>query len=202
MRVALLCPGPSLGLYAQIGGDYAAKIGVNQAVEAYSCDWWVFKDRNILADFGEGRKYGMPHPPRPTGLVMIGELKQSFMDMNPETETQESVALDPEIYEWAKTCRHRYIKDWELNGFPCQAAADKWKRFTVGSALVLAYMLGASDIDCYGCDMKGTNDYNQRPPRRESDRSEERWRLERETWDLLEGWLKERGITVTRYTVG
>ena len=195
MRVALLCPGPSLGIYQNVMNGYATVIGVNQAVEAYSCDWWVFKDHNVFSDFGKGRKYGLVHPPKPTGIVTLGKIRHSFKEMDPVTEELTTLENDPDMVAWAKTVRLRNIGDWEFNGFKSH---DMWKRFTVGSALMFAYQIGAEDIDCYGCDMAGTEDYRRREGRRPTDRDENRWKLETEMWDLIVGWLEERGITVKR----
>jgi hypothetical protein len=44
MKIAILCPGPSLREYLAAPVRHDVTIAVNQAVRAGLCDWWVFGD--------------------------------------------------------------------------------------------------------------------------------------------------------------
>lgn len=49
MTAIVLCPGPSL---AKVSPPFSAlTIGVNRAVLAHSCDWWVYKDWQLWRDY-------------------------------------------------------------------------------------------------------------------------------------------------------
>lgn len=75
--------------------------------------------------------------------------------------------------------------------------AAKWGRFSVTSALILAENLGATEIECFGCDMEGTKDWDGHAFEQDR-RDEKRWREERELWQQLTAYLAERGCAVRR----
>ena len=192
MRVAILSCGPSLALFP--GSDrYLYTIGVNSAVEAFPCDIWCASDHNIFCDY-------TPAEPFPWGVFTSGPIKPYFMEMDPVTEGLTRRTIPAAVYERLVAARTWNKGDYEFNGFSGfgNRSVNIWKRFTIASALMLAYMMGATDIDVYGHDAVGENDWKGEPGRRPSDRSETRWEHEKETWDLVCGWIQDRGVNITR----
>ena len=203
MRVALLSAGPSLGLYEDHRGTYDLVVAINTSAMKYPCDWWCFKDQPFMRHVGEGRRYGLPAEPRPTGLCILGKrIENEYrawvrVDENGVDEWK-IYPFDPDVVAWANTCQIRNMADWEFNGFTGhgQKSHDMWKKLTIGMALMLCYQLGASSIDCFGVDMDGIEDYAGRTY---GNRTDERWEMERPIFEHVKGWLEERDITVTRH---
>jgi hypothetical protein len=193
MRVAILSCGESLGLYPSVMHTADVVIGVNSAVEAYTCDIWCASDHNVFCDY-------TPHPPFPWGVFTSGPIKRTFKEMHPETDELVTREIPEDNFVGLTKARWWNKGDYEFNGFSgfAESSPDIWKRFTIGSALMLAYMLGSTEIVTFGCDMRGETDWKGEPGRRPSDRDADRWKLEREMWDLIVGWLAERGVEVER----
>ncbi len=193
MRVAILSCGQSIGMFANIMPAPDVTIGVNSAVEAYPCDIWCASDHNIFRDYE-------PKPPFPKGVFTLGSIRRHFMETHPVTEELVKCEIPEERYRNLKAARLWNKGDYEFNGFTGFGAAspDIWKRYSVGSALMLAYLIGATEIVCFGCDMVGTKDWKGEEGRRETDRAPARWKGEREMWNLIVGWLEHRGVSVER----
>ena len=136
-RIAILCPGPSLREFGDREG-YDVRIGVNRAVEAYRCDYWVALDR---------RTFGMTKPlGRPT-LVSHDSAYRQMCRQWPEAETFPHLSyqsLDP------------------------LSPRVRWRKFSATTALVLASHLGASSIDCWGADWTGETDFDGYTHRRQN----------------------------------
>lgn len=188
VRVSILSCGPSLDLFE--GDADSLLIGVNSAIEAHPCDIWCFMDPNVFGD-------STPDEPWPWGIFTHEPLEDHYDELDPETNMLVTRLFDETKFATAKGCRWWYREDMDFRGFP-EGVEDVWRRFTVGAALMLAYMLGATEIRCYGCDMEGEKDWQGCEGRRETDRNEMRWMLELEMWDLIVGWLGQRGVTVER----
>jgi len=194
MDAAVLSCGPSLYLYDEdFAEDYEIIIGVNSAVEKHVCDVWCFSDHNVFHRY-------TPREPFPWGIFTCGSLKPKFTEFDERKGDLVTTWFDEKKYETAMRCRFWDKRDYEFNFFEGfgDSSRDIWKRFTIASALLLAYMMGAKKIDVYGHDMEGEEDWKGEPGRRTSDRDEHRWKLERETWDLVTDWIKKRGVRVER----
>ena len=192
MRVAIISCGPSNELF--FNDWFEEVIGVNSAVERFECDIWCASDHNIFMDY-------VPKIGSLWGVFTRGIIKPEFRETDPETDQRLVKRTIPErTYRILKSLRHWNKSDYEFNGFrgDHNNVHNLWKRFTVGSALMLAYMLGATEIVCYGCDMEGEEDWKGEPGRRPSDRNAVRWELEWEMWNLIVGWLTERNVSVER----
>ena len=191
MRVAILSCGPSLR--SADFGPFDMSIGVNSAVENFPCDIWCACDHNVFADCE-------PMEPFPWGVWTLGPIRPQFVEMDPKTETMVTRVIPESRYLMLCNARHWDKRDYEFNGFEGFGNRSPiiWKRFTIISALMLAYMIGATKIDVYGHDMLGDRDWKGKPGRRPSDRDAERWRLEREAWDLVVNWIGDRGVQVDR----
>lgn len=73
--------------------------------------------------------------------------------------------------------------------------AARWSMFSATAALMLALRLGASVVECFGCDMTGTLNYDG-TPEPAANRTAERWALERIIWEKTRNVLEESGVEV------
>ncbi len=64
-----------------------------------------------------------------------------------------------------------------------------WTVFTSTSALVLLAHLGATEVHAYGVDWTPDDTH---------ERSAERFRTERETWEAVVAWMESKGVKVER----
>jgi hypothetical protein len=80
----------------------------------------------------------------------------------------------------------------------CRSERTRWTLFSATAAIWLAKELGATAVECYGCDMAGELNYDG-TPEPTANRSEDRWALERVAWDETVGLLNAEGIAVTRH---
>lgn len=171
MRIALLSAGESLDRFDE-SAAYDLRIAVNTAAERFRCDWWSVGDHQPYLD-----------------IAAIDKDQIRVFMMRGEIGHLESlgVRLGERALAWDA-----------INGL-CPVV--NWHEFSATAALVLAVQLGATAIDCYGCDMRGTKDYAGRSDigGRPAVRSEEdRWPRERRIWNDLIEWLESLGIAVKR----
>lgn len=178
MRCAVLCPGPSLPRFAEVQDQYETRIGINRAVMAFSCQWWVFADHAIYTDT------------RPPGLLTC---------FAPTTFVSQDVldalgkrGLIGGGYEWV---------NWKSR-YDFVSVQTGWRTFSVTAALVLAGSLGFKQIDCFGCDQTNAPDWDGGKPRGMY-RTTQRWDDERRVWDRTTAELMDRhGVTVRRMNLG
>lgn len=166
--IAILCTGPSLAAFLDRPVAHDVCIGVNRAVIAHQCDWWVFNDSASL-DLID-----------PIGLPRIFTSK----------------ACETRIENREKYGRfdHTYFTDI---GTTCRSDPG-WDRFSMTCAMVLAEHLGASTLSIYGCDWKGSDDWCGPLLGAKSGRSEYRWQNEIHKYGHVAKWLESRGVTVSR----
>jgi hypothetical protein len=169
MNACVLCPGPSLGRFL---GDpsrpqYDLTIGVNRAVEAISCDYWVALD---TCTFGLTMVVGKP-------MLVTG--KGHYRQM---------------CRRWPAAEEFEHL---DLMGLTTKHLPSRWRTKSFLTAIVLAYTKGATEIDCYGVDWKGSADFDGRTfP--EQKRTEKRWAKESRSFEELKAALRRRGVTVAR----
>ncbi len=72
-----------------------------------------------------------------------------------------------------------------------------WARFGATVSLVLAAHLGARQIDCFGVDWDGEEDFDGFTSEKNR-RTDSRWKREIGIWDQLCHILSDHGVTVTR----
>ncbi len=166
--VAILCTGPSLREFLTEPETHDVFIGVNRAVAAYPCDWWVFNDSATL------------------GLIDPIGLPRTFTSKACETRIE-----DREKYG---RFDHTYFHDINTT---CRSDPG-WDRFSMTCAMVLAEHLRASKITIYGCDWKGSDDWCGAMLGAKSGRSEYRWKNEMHKYGHVEGWLRSLGVKVVR----
>jgi hypothetical protein len=99
---------------------------------------------------------------------------------------------------YRRVCGHHGWVDAKL--YP-RSERIRWTLFSATAALWLAKELGATRVDCYGCDMGGDLNWDG-TPEPTANRSIERWALERAAWDetvaLMEGVeVIRHGLTLT-----
>jgi hypothetical protein len=74
----------------------------------------------------------------------------------------------------------------------------RWSMFSATAGLMLAGVLGAERLECFGCDMTGTLNWDgtEEPTAR---RTAERWALERIIWEKTRNLVEEVGTEVIRH---
>ena len=182
MRVAIACPGPSLSRTVEGPGfararAYDAVIGVNKAVEAVACDWWVFADRQCFGWFTPTRGQAGLWP-----RLCVGPGVMDHIFAEPYGEDFRAVFQD---------------RGSEARKLTTTPAGRGWMTFTTAIAIVLGQKLGATTITLVGCDLAGERDFTGQPwPRRDATR----WHLERTHLGWVIRWCRSRGAAVKRIT--
>ncbi len=175
MKALILCPGPSLRAYLAnpVGGDVV--IAVNRAAEAVAADWLCAIDADALLGF------------RPEGRPRIFTTAQSmtrFRSEQPGRASKFSMLSFEALYHQLAIPR-----------------APRWDMFSATAALVLAHWLGASEIEIFGCDWRGENDWDGTPPGRPGSRSISRWKSEQHKFHHIASALSRLGCTIRRHTL-
>lgn len=172
-KAAILCPGRSVLEYpGREAFDFV--IGVNRAVGAFACDYWVFIDKYtyVLSQTSDSPCIGTP-----------------------------AICLERGVY--SQVCRERpdakqftcmpTLHSWE------RERAAKSGLFSATRALVVAYNLGATDITAYGIDWDSDHPgdwdgYHDHRQVRRLDRLND----QKTRWGMTAGLLTERGVSVRR----
>lgn len=172
MRVALLCPGPSLAGLDLDRDKYDCTIGVNRAALQEVVGWWVFLDWRVFME------YQPPYRPRllTTRACATAVEKRSKAE---EFHAHERMVAE-DLFDFLP--HHRV----------------GWTLYSATTALVFAAWLGAKQVDAYGADMHGTQDYDGHTSKTDN-RTDKRWATERALWGLVCDELKRCGIKVKRY---
>jgi hypothetical protein len=175
MNAAILCPGPSVQLTYEPNG-HGVVIGVNRAVLAYPCSWWVFTDwqsflhSHHVADVAKlGLFFSGTALDELLRRGMAGRMRQArtllaFEDIDPD-RTRDRL---------------------------------KWGLFSATAGLWLARHLGAEQVDVYGADWAvDAADYDGiKVPG--CNRDAARWDVEQGIWLATCDYLAGRGTTVKR----
>lgn len=184
MKIALLSRGPSLE-QTWDGSKwryYNAIIGVNNVVEKHRCDWWCFRDSKTFADVPDviGR------PKIFTGQRFLVRLGKRHADHLPRTSN--FTIIEHEDYVFPDPLR----------------GLDPWYRWSGTAALGLACKLACNtgkpetcDIDCYGVDMMGDDDFKGV---KTASRNEQRWARERALWSAMSSRIRQMGISLSIFS--
>ncbi len=130
MKVAILCPGPTLLDTWKVGNrDYDLVLAVNRAAEVGLCDWWVAGDWICLKQYPGRPQVGICSQADCIRIVKSGELKTINPLPNP-----------CEYAEWEK--------------LPFQ------RNYSSIAAIGLAIKLGATDVSFYGDDKEGDKSFD------------------------------------------
>lgn len=167
MKANIFCPGPSLRTAVPAPADLT--IAVNRAIAFNSADVWAAGDIPMLCE------------DRPN---IIGQ---------------------PELFTAANTAA--YLRDhgpaWRGKVTEFESLFSyldprnlSWTMFTFTASIVYASHAGASQIEIYGCDWSGVEDWDKWA--KAGNRSDERWKLERQIFERLTGALAARGVEVKR----
>ncbi len=170
MKAIVLSPGPSLT--ATFHGDRAdLLIGVNRAATRYLCDVWVCGDLPLILQ-EDLNVIGAPL------LVAYGVSLDNLRDRAWKWRG-EQFAWTPIAESWL----HTSVVNWP------------WCSFC--SAIVYAAYRGAKEITVYGADWEGTADFDGTQAGK--NRSEDRWKYERQLFKDLSVILKDKcGCEVRR----
>jgi len=177
MKIALLAPGPSLTQFADREGYL--RIAVNRAALLYEARYCVLLDANAAAmlfrDGGPKRKPGE----RPT-MVSLPDQRIRMERICPESASFPFLAVS------------------EID-FPRYDGARRlgWAGWSATTALALAGSLGATQIDCWGVDRTGVEDFDGFTDPLNY-RTSDRWRREEADWNDLVRLLETRRIAVRR----
>lgn len=170
MRVALLCPGPSLGYTWHPRDDYDKVFGVNRVASRIVCDVWAFIDWQIFTEH------------EPLGVPTIITTRTAAEEIKRRG--------DAERFD-----RHTVLTvEDDLRSVP----PLNWRLYTATVAAMAAYQFGASVVDVYGADMKPGADWDGHDDPRNK-RDEPRWATERQIWGELVTRLDDLGTSVTRW---
>lgn len=170
MNAAILCPGPSLASLSTVPAADLV-IGVNRAALRFACTDWCCCDLPAIEQWHESVIDGQRGAPT---LISGMEAVDNLRDRK--------VIWRGEVFDRRRMldyCPH------EIN----------WVMFSFTTAIVYAGYREAKRIDIYGCDWKGTADFDGAEAGK--NRSDERWELERAiVARRLVPWLAERGVEV------
>lgn len=177
-RVAVLSCGPSLAAYPGPQG-YDDTVAVNHALErVHTASCWALADWYNLERRGDG-----PHP-------TVVFLKHHGLDRIQRRELH--------LLEFLEGRTVVLFEDITFTGL-----ADRtWRTFTVTAALMLAVARGADQVDVYGHDMQGLEDFAGVSTGRGVRRTPARWALERGVWRKCVRYVEGLGVTVRRVPAG
>ena len=168
MKAVILNPGPSLANLDAVP-ECDLSIAVNRAALKFPCTIWAAADYPMIRDNWK-QVLGQPR---------ILTIDQTWHDIG------HRVALDLE------TTREEIFKTY-LN-----TKDVNWPMCTSFMAVVCAARAGATEIEIYGADWEGTEDFDGTQAAGE-DRTEQRWEGERATFIPLCEVLKKKGVEVRR----
>jgi hypothetical protein len=168
MRIAILCPGPSLSHFDG-PDDYAEIIGVNRAATAFRCSIWACGDYPLWLQAREA-VIGTP-------LLFTAAASASWLRDNLYLKADAPLVEFESLYDGDE-----HTLQWPL--------------FTATAALWYAAAKGARLIRTFGADWAGTGDWDH--VQAGNNRTEDRWKLEAATWGRIVNVLAGRGVTVER----
>jgi len=152
MNATLLCPGPSLANYCRQGRGIV--VGVNRAVEAFTCDVWAATDWPLI------------DRTTPLGAPMLFTI----------VATRDALARKGRGYPHAITTHD------DVAGGVVTNARHPWTKYTACAALAYLAWGGATQVDVWGADWAGATDWDGHTAKSDN-RTTERWRDEQRIWD-------------------
>jgi hypothetical protein len=168
VKAAILCSGPSLPLFADRDG-YDIRIAVNAAVRLFRCDYMAMLD---MPSPELHRYCGSNKPPVITTL-------QEYTNM---------LTACP----WLK--EHGV---WAIDQITLDRSLE-WTIWTSTAAIAAAAHMGCKEIDCWGMDLSGRDNWDGPPAEYAENRSAERWHRERIIFDRLQSILGSAGVCIRR----
>lgn len=173
MRCYLYSMGPSLA-FAE-GADLS--IGVGASVTKVECDWWVFMGLETYQKH-EPAVLGRPGILSHAGTLELIRGGYGGLDSSKLRQAEQVHAVG--------ACEY-------MIGAPRTEPA--WCAYSGCAALVLAVLLGATEIETFGVDMAGTADAFGNESEQ---RTQQRWADERALWHSIATWAASRGVTIGR----
>jgi hypothetical protein len=186
MKIAILCPGPSLPLFEGRGPDYSQVLAINRACLLFPADFWVMLDGDAFRSGAEVMQRPSWPPDRLPVLVSFADQHAARCHRWSEARRLPFIPVE---YDWLP-------HDWEpAPGAPKQPLL--WDTFSATTALVLAKRLGAVQVDVYGADQAGPADWDGYT-HADYARAEDRWTRERDLWRDLVKYFAGVGMTIRR----
>ena len=183
VRVAIVCPGPSLCDFPGSDG-FSSVIAVNRAAKAVRVDYWVCLDHHTFGDaWGGGTKTEQQKrdPLKPVGRPTLICSLSTFRRIGRRC---------PAVKRW-KHENHQQLK------FPKKKV--RWHRWGWATAILWAAIkLEATEIECWGMDWVGQGDFDGFEHGKMR-RDERRWAAERAQFGRLAAWWEGKGVRVTRH---
>ena len=172
VRAIVLCPGPSLKAWLPrldaICTGASMIIGVNRAIEAYPCDYACSID-----PFDHRKRYNAQGNPKRIITLAAKEVHDS-----------QGIAMD-----------YGLVLDDRMHDLPNEKEIA-WKCASSVAAMIAASIMGATQIDYYGRDMAGVNDFAGDAGK---NRHPARWERESLYFDMAQRWLNQKGVSITIY---
>lgn len=166
MNAAVLCPGPSLERFP--GRDaYELVIAVNRAVTVCECDYVILLDAWTFSKCG-------PIPGKPT-IVAAADIYHQMCGIAP-------AAL------------HHPFLERDVGWLPKTGVL--WQTKGLTTALVLAWVKGATEVECVGVDWSGAADWDGFTHPRQQ-RTADRWTRERQLARATVALIEDRGAAVS-----
>lgn len=182
MNLAILSCGPSLQAFLDEPVKHDEYMGVNRAVGAYPCDYWVGLDPRVF-----------------TETVPMTLTCECF----PFIFTSDNVDARHPLPMSGWACRDSQLFA-KVKGLDTLGSTP-WRRWSgVYALMVGALVLGAKRLTLYGYDMAGFQFWDGKPVYRRACHpspqtiDDTRWREEQHCFDSVVEWLIRRGVEVER----
>jgi hypothetical protein len=169
VKAIVLSPGPSLASYVPREADMI--LGVNRAATAFAVDCWVCGDTPLVEQIAD-KIIGAPT------LVTYAVTRDTLRD--------HGFSWRGELEAWTSIAESNWLHTSVVN----------WPWCSFCAAIVYAAHKGATEIECFGCDWSGRNDWDGTAAGK--NRSDDRWREERAIFNALVEVLRSRGCSVSR----
>lgn len=191
MRIALLCPGPSLVTHDQRAWRGKLRMGVNSVADA-ACfrgrlDYWAGLDKAAFELYGPGL---IAHCDR-RGWA----LPKFLTEDQAHSDLMGDETVGPLFRRVAE--RGGALKVSELRESFVSPPPVSFPDFTLPAALVWCVRLGADEVHIYGADMRGIKDYRGVEG---ANRDVQRWEQERAVFNAVRAWVGRRGIDVQQHS--
>lgn len=174
MIARILCPGPSLARSAaelRQHGDHGTIIAVNRGSTFMPYDWLVAGDRHAYTWRLPDGRWAIDPPRR--GVVTFADTAR-WLHARADHEARRFWGL--EVHQWEDLPTCGCLLQWSLQ-----------------AALLWAYSLGSREIHVYGCDHRGTQDFDGIAS---DGRDDDRWSREGDALTITTMWLSQRGCMV------
>jgi hypothetical protein len=192
-RWAILCPGKSLATLDSYDVVYDGEqvIAVNYAILYKSIfpSYWAMLDGEVLKECAAR-----------TNLAFFARLPVPLWipdNFENSGRTAEWEYSHFEAYRSFPSLKHKNLD--QMLAQPAFQAKIAWQSYSLFTAVGLAVLMGAKEINVYGADFDGQGYFLDGLGNFRTDHRPARWKRESEEFDRIQKVLQENGITVMRH---